>query len=205
MQLVHHTTGAQRYLSDWFIFIIKARFSRPILQPNSLDIVDPLCNQSLEVRDQVHWSSIRPELGIFFTFRTKVTLHSPGKRSNPAHGPWVHPFIIGNPGAGQQTGPFSHSPWNSPTVASGLSVRQTFGTLWYLEGNTLGRMPQKTCWAHPQVQRGIFNCSLTYSQTAHSVHTNCFMSFAPGLQKQSVSLGCFAALKEGRDSRGPGE
>ncbi len=52
-----------------------------------------------------------------------------------------------------------------PTAASGLLLRRTFGTRCFMEGKNLKRMPQKTSWAHPQVERGIFNWTLIYRQT----------------------------------------
>lgn len=59
---------------------------------------------------------------------SKVTLYSPGKLVTPGHSPWVCPFIISNPGASRQTGPFSRSPVKKPHSR----IRSTFKKdFWY--------------------------------------------------------------------------
>lgn len=140
--------GGQCHLSDSYI-----SNKRPASADQYISLIVATCRstlqpQSLEVRGQVHRSSIRPELWIVFTYapRSHCKVLENSILQNAVL-EFVHSSSVTLGQASRQ----AHSAiplWSSPRVTSGLRLRWTFGTPWYLEGNTVGRVPQKTCWAH---------------------------------------------------------
>lgn len=68
-----------------------------------------------------------------------------------------------------------------------------------------GGCPRKLAEPVPKL-KGASLTELLYIGRQHTQSKKCFVSFAPALPKNKVSLlGRLGALKEGRDSRGPGE